>query len=98
MPYVFSQHTKMWVTCPIKGKIEIRWCYGCPYYKFRNDKMLVCEYEFRQKFGDKYVLLQKDPIIVEDSEGKQWIFTKSKRKEYGWYRYENGRPNFKEEL
>lgn len=98
MPYVAARHRKVLTLCPLYGNIEVRRCYGCPYYKFRNNNFLVCDVEMRKTFGEHYQIVSKDPIIVLDDAGQEWVWTKDPARGYWWYKYVDGRADYDQPL
>jgi len=93
------RYTNGYVLCPIEGRIEIRRCYDCPFYEFRNYNYVVCKKEFSRKFGENYDIVKKNPLVVRDEAGNMWVWTNGEGKPSGWYRYtEGGKVDFSTSL
>jgi len=88
MPGVYVRNRKISVFCPEKGLVNIRECYGCPFYLFRNDNFLVCTVDLERKFGENAEVVSKNPIVIKDKDNNYWIFAKNKKGMYMWMGYD----------
>ncbi|NPA76336.1 MAG: hypothetical protein GXN93_01100 [Candidatus Diapherotrites archaeon] len=87
-PVIVRGRTAKLICAKTKKPIDVRVCYSCPYYMFRNNNVLVCRLELSMLFGNNSEVVMKDPVVVKDSNGNYWAYTKNHEGRYGWYAYD----------